>query len=73
MDAEPVARRVRPDGDGVAFCLELPERIGQLQEQSRGLERELGQLKAKLASSRGIDLAEQSIAECPRAALIRRD
>ena len=39
---------------------ELPERIGQLQEQSRGLERELAQLKAKLASSRGNDLAEQA-------------
>ena len=39
---------------------ELPERIGQLQEQSRSLERELAQLKAKLASSRGDDLAEQA-------------
>ncbi len=40
---------------------ELPERIGQLQEQSRSLERELGQLKARLASSRGNDLAEQAV------------
>ena len=40
---------------------ELPEHIAQLQEQSRGLERELGQLKARLASSRGDDLAEQAV------------
>ena len=40
---------------------ELPERIGQLQEQSRSLERELARLKAKLASSRGDDLAEQAL------------
>ncbi|MEO6269032.1 MAG: alanine--tRNA ligase, partial [Lautropia sp.] len=40
---------------------ELPERIGQLQEQSRGLERELGQIKAKLASSHGDDLAERAV------------
>jgi alanyl-tRNA synthetase len=39
---------------------ELPERIGQMQEQSRGLERELGKFKARLASSRGDDLAEQA-------------
>jgi alanyl-tRNA synthetase len=39
---------------------ELPERIGQIQEQSRGLERELGQFKARLASSRGDDLADQA-------------
>src|SRR5690606_16796592 len=37
------------------------ERIVQLQDQSRSLERELGQLKAKLASSRGNDLAEQAV------------
>ena len=40
---------------------ELPDRVAQMQEQSRTLERELGQLKAKLASSRGDDLAEQAI------------
>jgi alanyl-tRNA synthetase len=40
---------------------ELPDRIGQLQEQARALERELGQLKARLASSRGNDLAEQAV------------
>ncbi|MBA3477203.1 MAG: alanine--tRNA ligase [Lautropia sp.] len=40
---------------------ELPDRIGQIQEQSHGLERELGQLKARLASSRGLDLAEQAV------------
>jgi alanyl-tRNA synthetase len=40
---------------------ELPSRIGQIQEQSRGLERELGQLKAKLASSRGSSLVEQAV------------
>jgi alanyl-tRNA synthetase len=40
---------------------ELPGRIGQIQEQSRGLERELGQLKAKLASSRGSSLVDQAV------------
>ena len=40
---------------------ELPERIGQMQEQARSLERELGQLKAKLASSRGDDLVNDAI------------
>ena len=40
---------------------ELPERVGQMQDHARGLERELGQLKAKLASSQGVDLADRAI------------
>ena len=40
---------------------ELPERVGQMQDHARGLERELGQLKAKLASSQGDDLADRAI------------
>ena len=44
-----------------APAAELPDRITQMQEQSRFLERELGELKAKLASSRGDDLANDVI------------
>ncbi len=40
---------------------ELPERIAQLQEQARALEREVSQLKARLASTRGSDLAAGAI------------
>lgn len=41
---------------------DLVVRIHQMQEQTRGLERELTSLKAKLASSRGNDLAGQAVA-----------
>jgi len=40
---------------------ELPERIAQVQEQVRTLERELDQARAKLAASAGNDLAAQAI------------
>ena len=39
---------------------EVSARIGQLLENSRALERELGRLKSKLASASGDDLAEQA-------------
>ena len=39
---------------------ELPARIGQIQEQSRALEKELERLRSKMASSRGGELAEQA-------------
>lgn len=50
----------------VAFALksqpdELVLRIQQMQDQVRGLERELASLKAKLASSQGDDLISQAI------------
>jgi alanyl-tRNA synthetase len=41
---------------------ELPERIGQLQEQARAFEREVSQLKARVASTRGNDLAAGAVA-----------
>ena len=40
---------------------ELGQRIGQLQEHTRALEKELGQLKSKLASSQGDDLLAQAV------------
>jgi alanyl-tRNA synthetase len=40
---------------------ELGQRIGQLQEHARALEKELGQLKSKLASSQGDDLLAQAV------------
>ena len=40
---------------------DLVARIHQMQEQARGVERELTALKAKLASSRGSDLAGQAV------------
>jgi alanyl-tRNA synthetase len=40
---------------------DLDQRVGQLLERSRRLERELEQLKAKLASSAGQDLASQAV------------
>jgi alanyl-tRNA synthetase len=41
---------------------ELPDRIAQLQEQARSLEREVSQLKSRLASTRGNDLAAGAVA-----------
>ncbi|QID18344.1 alanine--tRNA ligase [Nitrogeniibacter mangrovi] len=40
---------------------ELPERVGQMQEQVRALEKELARLKSKLAASAGDDLASQAV------------
>ena len=40
---------------------EVTQRIGQILENVRSLERELGRLKSKLASSQGDDLASQAI------------
>src|SRR5206468_3599274 len=40
---------------------EVTQRIGQILDNVRGLERELGRLKSKLASSTGDDLASQAI------------
>jgi alanyl-tRNA synthetase len=40
---------------------DLDDRVGGLIERARGLEKELDQLKAKLASSAGKDLASQAI------------
>src|SRR5690606_23441416 len=40
---------------------DLPDRIVQLQNQVRGLERDLEQVKSKLASSAGNDLASQAV------------
>ncbi|MET0507546.1 MAG: alanine--tRNA ligase [Burkholderiaceae bacterium] len=39
---------------------ELPARIGQIQEQSRALEKELERLRSKMANKRGGELAEQA-------------
>lgn len=41
--------------------VDLPDRIVQLQNQMRGLERDLEQVKSKLASSAGNDLASQAV------------
>ena len=41
---------------------ELVERIGQMQSQLKGLERDIDQLKSKLASSAGNSLADQAVA-----------
>ncbi len=49
-----VCELVKGDRDSVV------ERVSQLVERSRSLEKELGQLKAKLASSRGGDLAAKA-------------
>ncbi|VCU69067.1 Alanine--tRNA ligase [Pigmentiphaga humi] len=40
---------------------DLPARIGQVQDQLKGLEKEIAQLKSKLASSAGDDLAASAI------------
>ncbi|WDD94475.1 alanine--tRNA ligase [Burkholderia sp. FERM BP-3421] len=40
---------------------ELTQRIGQVQDQVKALEKELGALKSKLASSQGDELAQQAI------------
>ena len=50
-----IAELVKASRDDVA------EKVAQLQEKNRSLEKELQQLKGKLASSRGSDLAEQAI------------
>jgi alanyl-tRNA synthetase len=44
-----------------APAAEVTAKIAQLVENVRGLERELGRLKSKLASSQGADLAEQAV------------
>ncbi|KAA3652488.1 MAG: alanine--tRNA ligase [Proteobacteria bacterium] len=43
-----------------APATELPERIGQMQDTVRSLEKELARLKSKLAASAGADLASQA-------------
>ncbi|MFW7347424.1 MAG: alanine--tRNA ligase [Pigmentiphaga sp.] len=40
---------------------DLPARIGQVQDQLKGLEKEIAQLKSKLASSAGNDLAASAV------------
>ncbi|NLR75328.1 alanine--tRNA ligase [Leeia aquatica] len=40
---------------------ELPQRIGQLQDSMKALEKELGRLKDKLAAAQGGDLAGQAV------------
>jgi len=40
---------------------ELPERVGQMQDQVKSLEKELAKLKSKLAASAGDDLASQAV------------
>jgi len=40
---------------------DVPDKVAQLVERSRALEKELEQLKAKLASARGSDLASQAV------------
>ena len=40
---------------------ELPERINQLQDGMKSLEKELARLKSKLAASAGADLASQAV------------
>ena len=44
-----------------APATELPERIGQMQDNLRALEKELDRLKSKLAASAGADLASQAV------------
>jgi alanyl-tRNA synthetase len=44
-----------------APATELPERVGQMQEQVKSLEKELARLKSKLAASAGDDLASQAV------------
>ena len=41
---------------------ELPQKIAQVQDQVKALEKELSRLKAKMAASQGEDLASQAIA-----------
>ncbi|MBT0962558.1 alanine--tRNA ligase [Denitromonas iodatirespirans] len=43
-----------------APATELPERIGQMQDSVKSLEKELARLKSKLAASAGADLASQA-------------
>jgi alanyl-tRNA synthetase len=40
---------------------ELPQKIAQIQDQVKSLEKELGRLKAKMAASQGDDLAAQAV------------
>jgi alanyl-tRNA synthetase len=40
---------------------ELTQRIGQMQDQARAMDRELAQLRSRLAASRGDELASQAI------------
>jgi alanyl-tRNA synthetase len=52
--------------DGAAAAVrapstELPERISQLQDGMKSLEKELARLKSKLAASAGADLASQAV------------
>ncbi|WP_230969107.1 alanine--tRNA ligase [Nitrogeniibacter aestuarii] len=44
-----------------APAVELPERVGQMQDQVKALEKELAKLKSKLAASAGDDLASQAV------------
>ena len=44
-----------------APAAELPERVGQMQDQVKALEKELAKLKSKLAASAGDDLASQAV------------
>jgi alanyl-tRNA synthetase len=44
-----------------APAAELAQKIGQVQDTVKSLEKELGRLKSKLASSRGDDLAAQAV------------
>jgi len=41
---------------------ELPQKIAQVQDQVKSLEKELARLKAKMAASQGDDLADQAVA-----------
>lgn len=45
-----------------AAAAELTQRISQVQDQVKSLEKELGALKSKLASSQGDELAQQAVA-----------
>jgi alanyl-tRNA synthetase len=40
---------------------EVPQKIAQVLENARGLERELARLKSRLAASQGEDLADQAV------------
>ncbi len=53
LDDVAVALKTQPDV--------LLERVGQLQDQMKGMDRELSTLKAKMASSQGNDLAGQAV------------
>ena len=53
LDEAAVALKTQPDG--------LVDRVVQLQDQMKGLDRELSTLKAKMASSQGDDLAGKAV------------